>query len=175
MSKKDQNNRHDNNQPDDAQYVVEAEEQVEARQAQEAEQDQVQQLTEDIKRIQADFVNFKRGVDTQLATAQQRGQMQATLKFLDMIDDIERAITNTPENLKDDAWVQSLKKVYDNLQKKMAELNLKKIDALGQPFDPSLHEAVMKGDSDEEVITEVLKNGYTYDGVVVRHAMVRVG
>lgn len=166
MSKKDDNNQED---AKNQQYSVEAEDQT-----LENEQDQ---LMEDLKRVQADFVNFKRGVDTQLATAEQRGKMQATLKFLDIVDDIERALNHIPEDLKDNQWVQGLEKVYANLQKKMAELKLSKIEALGQPFDPSLHEAVMSGDDEDsqDVVTEVLKNGYTYEGVVVRHAMVKVG
>ncbi len=139
------------------------------------ESDQTIQLTEDLKRVQADFVNFKRSVDAQLAQAEQRGKLQATIKFLDIIDDIERALAHTPEELKDNQWVQGLEKVYTGLLKKMSELKLSKIDALGADFNPELHEAVMRGDSESEKVTEVLKNGYAYEGVVVRHAMVKVG
>ncbi|MFZ1522978.1 MAG: nucleotide exchange factor GrpE [Candidatus Saccharimonadales bacterium] len=140
-----------------------------------SESDQTIQLTEDLKRVQADFVNFKRSVDTQLAQAEQRGKLQATIKFLDIIDDIERALAHTPEELKDNQWVQGLEKVYTGLLKKMSELKLSKIDALGADFNPELHEAVMRGESESEKVTEVLKNGYAYEGVVVRHAMVKVG
>lgn len=173
MSKKD-DEQQENIQ--DQQYDVEVADQT-LKDERDRAQDEMLQLTQDLQRVQADFVNFKRGVDAQLATAEQRGKMQATLKFLDIVDDIERALDNIPEDLKDNQWVQGLQKVYANLQKKMAELKLSKIEALGQPFDPSLHEAVMRGDDEasQDVVTEVLKNGYTYEGVVVRHAMVRVG
>ena len=140
-----------------------------------SESDQTIQLTEDLKRVQADFVNFKRSVDTQLAQAEQRGKLQATVKFLDIIDDIERALSHSPDELKDNQWVQGLEKVYTGLLKKMSELKLSKIDALGADFNPELHEAVMRGESESEKVTEVLKNGYAYEGVVVRHAMVKVG
>jgi molecular chaperone GrpE len=177
MSRQD-SNQNDNQQDDnlDQQYAVEAEDQVLENEQSEV-RDERDQLMQDLQRVQADFVNFKRGVDTQLATAEQRGKMQATLKFLDIVDDIERALNHVPEELEDNQWVQGLEKVYANLQKKMAELKLSKIEALGQPFDPSLHEAVMRGDDEDsqDVVTDVLKNGYTYEGVVVRHAMVKVG
>ena len=134
-----------------------------------------QDLLADLQRVQADFVNFKRSVDSQLAQAEQRGQLKVTVKFLDIIDDIERALSHVPENLQNNPWVQGLKKVYQGLLKKMTELKLNKIEALGADFNPELHEAVMRGDTDSEKVTEVLKNGYTYEGVVVRHAMVKVG
>lgn len=174
MSKKDDNNIQDN--IEDQQYSAEDTDGFLGSDQDQA-QDERTQLMQDLQRVQADFVNFKRGVDNQLATAEQRGKMQATLKFLDIIDDIERAVSNTPEELKDNQWVNGIEKVYTNLQKRMAELKLSRIKALGQPFDPSLHEAVMRGDNEQsrDVVTEVLKNGYTYEGVVVRHAMVRVG
>ena len=120
-------------------------------------------------------MNFKRSVDNQLSQAEQRGKLQTTVKFLDVIDDIERALANVPEELKSNQWVQGLNKVYAGLNKKMSQLGLEKIEALGADFDPELHEAVMRGESESEKVTEVLKNGYTYEGVVVRHAMVKVG
>ena len=125
-----------------------------------------QDLLGDLQRVQADFVNFKRSVDNQLSQAEQRGKLQTTVKFLDVIDDIERALSHMPEELKSNQWVQGLNKVY---------VGLNKIEALGVDFDPELHEAVMRGESESEKVTEVLKNGYTYEGVVVRHAMVKVG
>ena len=134
-----------------------------------------QDLLGDLQRVQADFVNFKRSVDNQLSQAEQRGKLQTTVKFLDVIDDIERALSHMPEELKSNQWVQGLNKVYVGLNKKMNELGLSKIEALGADFDPELHEAVMRGESEDEKVTEVLKNGYTYEGVVVRHAMVKVG
>jgi molecular chaperone GrpE len=134
-----------------------------------------QDLLGDLQRVQADFVNFKRSVDNQLSQAEQRGKLQTTVKFLNVIDDIERALSHMPEELKSNQWVQGLNKVYVGLNKKMSELGLAKIEALGVDFDPELHEAVMRGESESEKVTEVLKNGYTYEGVVVRHAMVKVG
>jgi molecular chaperone GrpE len=134
-----------------------------------------QDLLADLQRVQADFVNFKRSVDTQLTLAEQRGKLQTIIKFLDVIDDIERALAHTPEDLKNNQWVQGLEKVYSGLIKKMSELKLNKIEAISTDFNPELHEAVMRGESENEKVTEVLKNGYIYDGVVVRHAMVKVG
>ena len=153
-----------------AQEEVDINGQEEAQIAQE-EQD----LLGDLKRVQADFVNFKRSVDNQLSQAEQRGKLQTIVKFLDVIDDIERALSHIPKELEGNQWVQGLDKVYSGLLKKMSKLGLEKIEALDADFDPELHEAVMQGESDNEKVTEVLKNGYTYEGIVVRHAMVKVG
>ena len=104
-----------------------------------------QDLLGDLQRVQADFVNFKRSVDNQLSQAEQRGKLQTTVKFLNVIDDIERALSHMPEELKSNQWVQGLNKVYVGLNKKMSELGLAKIEALGADFDPEIHEAVMRG------------------------------
>ena len=97
-----------------------------------------QDLLGDLQRVQADFVNFKRSVDNQLSQAEQRGKLQTTVKFLNVIDDIERALSHMPEELKSNQWVQGLNKVYVGLNKKMSELGLAKIEALGVDFDPAL-------------------------------------
>ena len=95
-----------------------------------------------------------------------------------MIDNIERAIAYTPEELKDNTWVQSVAGLVRHLEKSLASLNLARIDAKpGTVFDPELHEAIQFDEDavgDKEVIAEELQAGYTLNGRVIRHSMVKV-
>ena len=81
-------------------------------------------------------------------------------------DDIARAIENYEE----------LKPIEKTLEKTMKELGLERIDSkVGTEFNPAIHEAVMaEGDGEKEVIGETLRDGYFYNGEVLREAMVKV-
>ncbi|HEX7484102.1 MAG TPA: nucleotide exchange factor GrpE, partial [Candidatus Saccharimonadales bacterium] len=91
---------------------------------------------------------------------------------------IERAVTYTPEELKDNKWVQGISGLVKNLEKTLEGLNLKRIDAAaGSDFNPDLHEAIQfddEAEGDKEVIAEELQAGYTLNGQPIRHAMVKV-
>lgn len=144
---------------------------------QELEQ-QVGELTGDLQRTRADFENYRKRVDAEKQAARESGQMSAILKLLPVIDNIERAIAYTPEELKDNNWVQSVAGLVKNLDKSLESLHLKRIDAkAGTEFNPELHEAIQFDEDakgEKEVIAEELQAGYMLGGSVIRHAMVKV-
>lgn len=139
---------------------------------------QLGELTLDLQRTRADFENYRKRVDAEKSAARESGQASAILKLLPVIDNIERAIAYTPEELKDNAWVQSVGGLVKNLEKSLESLNLKRIDAkVGTEFNPELHEAIQFDEDatgDNEVVAEELQAGYTLNGHVIRHAMVKV-
>jgi molecular chaperone GrpE len=139
---------------------------------------QLGELTLDLQRTRADFENYRKRVDTEKSAAREAGQASAILKLLPVIDNIERAIAYTPEDLKDNKWVQGVQSLVKNLEKSLETLNLKRIDAKpGVAFNPELHEAIQfdeDAEGDKEVVAEELQGGYTLNGNVIRHAMVKV-
>jgi molecular chaperone GrpE len=139
---------------------------------------QLGELTLDLQRTRADFENYRKRVDAEKAAARESGQSSAILKLLPVIDNIERAIVYMPEELKDNAWAQSVAGLVKNLEKSLESLNLKRIDAnVGTDFNPELHEAIQfdeDAQGEKEVIAEELQGGYTLNGRVIRHAMVKV-
>lgn len=139
---------------------------------------QVNDLTADLQRTRADFENYRKRVDAEKQAARDSGQASAILKLLPVIDNIERAIAYTPEELKDNAWVQSVTNLVKNLEKSLEALNLKRINStIGVDFDPELHEAIQFDEDatgDKEVIAEELQAGYMLNGRPIRHAMVKV-
>ena len=139
---------------------------------------QLGELTLDLQRTRADFENYRKRVDAEKVAARESGQASAILKLLPVIDNIERAVAYTPEELKDNSWVQSVAGLAKNLEKSLESLNLKRIDAKpGTEFNPELHEAIQFDEDatgDAEVIAEELQAGYMLNGHPIRHAMVKV-
>jgi molecular chaperone GrpE len=139
---------------------------------------QVGELTQDLQRTRADFENYRKRADMEKQAARESGQASAILKLLPVIDNVERAIAYTPEELKDNAWVQSVAGLVKHLEKSLENLNLKRIEATpGTPFNPEFHEAIQFDEDatgDHDIIAEELQAGYTVNGHVVRHAMVKV-
>lgn len=141
-------------------------------------QQQLDELTQDLQRTRADFENYRKRVELEKASAREAGQASTILKLLPVIDTIERAVAYTPEELKDNKWAQGIASLVKNLEKSLEGLNLKRIDATkGSVFNPELHEAIQfdeEATGEKEVIEEELQAGYTLNGHVIRHAMVKV-
>jgi molecular chaperone GrpE len=139
---------------------------------------QLGELTLDLQRTRADFENYRKRVEGEKTAARESGQSSAILKLLPVIDNIERAITYMPDDLKDNTWAQSVVGLVKNLEKSLESLNLKRIDAkTGTEFNPEIHEAIQFDEDaagEKEVIAEELQGGYTLNGRVIRHAMVKV-
>lgn len=139
---------------------------------------QINELTADVQRTRADFENYRKRSEADKTATYQHGQSAAILKLLPVIDNIERAVAYTPEELKDNQWVQGIAGLVRNLEKALEGLNLKRIDAAkGAEFNPDLHEAIQfdeEAKGDKEVIAEELQAGYVLNGQPIRHAMVKV-
>ncbi|MDB5167769.1 MAG: grpE [Candidatus Saccharibacteria bacterium] len=141
-------------------------------------EEQIVELTGDLQRTRADFENYRKRSEADKAATYTHGQSAAILKLLPVIDNIERAIAYTPEELKDNKWVQGIANLVKNLEKSLEGLNLKRIDAAnGVEFNPDFHEAIQfdeEAEGEKEVIAEELQAGYTLNGQPIRHAMVKV-
>ena len=135
-------------------------------------------LTLDLQRTRADFENYRKRVDTEKQAAREAGQSSAVLKLLPVIDNIDRAIAYTPEDLKDNKWVQGVAGLVKHLEKSLEGLSVSRIDAKpGTEFNPEFHEAIQfdeDAEGDKEVIADELQAGYLLNGRVIRHAMVKV-
>jgi len=135
-------------------------------------------LTTDLQRTRADFENYRKRVEVEKEQARAMGKIQAIMKLLPVVDNIERAIAHTPAELADNKWAQGIAALVKNLEKSLESLNLKRIDASkGVKFDPELHEAIQfdeEAEGEHEVIAEELQPGYMLGNDVIRHSMVKV-
>ena len=139
---------------------------------------QIGELTQDLQRTRADFENYRKRADEEKARARETGATSMVIKLLPVVDTIERAIDVIPQDLAENQWVKGIAGVGKQLAKQLDALEIKKIDATpGAPFNPDIHQAVQfdeESEGETEVIAEELQPGYTLNGVVIRHAMVKV-
>ena len=141
-------------------------------------EEQLAELMQDLQRTRADFENYRKRVEAEKQAAQALGQTKAVMKLLPVIDTIERATTNVPDELQKNAWVKGISAMAKNLEKLTSELGLERIQVVVNQteFDPDLHNAISMedGDGEKEIIVEELQPGYMLGNRPLRPAMVRV-
>ncbi|MDO4871396.1 MAG: nucleotide exchange factor GrpE [Candidatus Saccharibacteria bacterium] len=139
---------------------------------------EVIELTNDIKRIRADFENYRKRTELDIESARRNGGDAMILKLLPVIDTLERAISHIPSDIAENSWVKGVSGVAKNLNKTLKSIDVVRIDAKpGQEFNPELHYAVQVDEDasgEHEIISEELQAGYMRNGVVLRHTMVKV-
>jgi molecular chaperone GrpE len=134
----------------------------------------IQELTADLQRIQAEFMNFKRRTDQGRTEIIDLAKQDVVLQILPVFDNIDRALGHLPADLQDHPWSHGVEQVAKQAADTLARLGITKIPTVGQPFDPSLHEAV-GSEGGDEVVTAELAPGYQLGNRVLRPAMVKVG
>lgn len=129
------------------------------------------------KRLLAEFDNFRKRSEKESKMMIDFGASMILTKILPIVDNFERALKTLPEEIKENSFEDGIDKIYKQILKTFEDLGVKSIDAVGKPFDPNLHNAVMtddKEDAEVDTITEELQKGYTYKDQVLRHSMVKV-
>jgi molecular chaperone GrpE len=128
------------------------------------------------QRSAADFSNYKRRTDDDRATTAQFANALLIGKLLSVLDDFDRALENVPADAHE-SWVEGVRLVDRKLRAVLESEGITEIEALGQPFDPNVAEAVVHEETteypDNQVIGE-LQRGYRLHDRVIRPALVRV-
>jgi molecular chaperone GrpE len=134
----------------------------------------IAELTADLQRMRADFENYRKNVEREKALLASAAERKTLIKFLPVLDDIERAAAHVPEDLAGNPWAEGVASLTKKLETTLQSVGIAKIDANpGAKFDPNLHEAVTSGENGEKVAEE-LRAGYLLDGEVIRPSMVNV-
>jgi molecular chaperone GrpE len=127
-------------------------------------------------RIAADFANLRRRSTEEQARARAEGHEAALTPLIESADDLRRAAELLPEELIDHPWVAGIAAIARRLDERLAAAGLTPVGAIGEPFDPRLHEAVERlAHGAEGTIIAVRRLGYRSGDRVVRPAMVAVG
>ena len=134
------------------------------------EDDEAAELKATLQRVKAEYDNYRKRSVRQEQAAAERGKTFAATQLLPVLDDLERARRHG------DLETGPLKSVADKLTAALQAIGLVAYGVEGDPFDPSLHEAVQhEGDGSNPVIGSVMRQGYRLgDGPILRHAMVGV-
>jgi len=127
------------------------------------------------QRAQADFINYKRRSEQEREELAQLANSVLILSLLPVLDDFERAFVSIPPKLEKMSWMDGIKLVERKLWASLEAQGLSPIKALGEPFDPNLHEAVRQDKGKEGIVIEEVQKGYKLYDRVIRPAMVVVG
>ncbi len=127
------------------------------------------------QRAQADFINYKRRSEQEKEEIGKFANAMLMLNLLPVLDDLERAFDSIPPRLAKLTWVDGIRLIERKLQASLEAQGLSPIKALGEPFDPKLHEAAMHAKGKEGIVIEELQKGYKLQDRIIRPAMVVVG
>ena len=139
------------------------------------EKDRAESNLANWQRAQADFINFKRRAEQERSELVRLANSTLILNLLPVLDDLERALDNVSERLAGLTWVDGIVLIYRKLKAILEGHGLAEIKAVGEPFDPNLHEAVLYGPGEAGKVIEELQKGYTLYDRVLRPTMVKVG
>lgn len=142
-------------------------------------EDKIKKLEEALLRNQAELINFKRRKEEETSRMLKYANEDIVLEFLPILDNIERAISMDDEDLEDEVskFLEGFKMVYAQIKGLLEKFEVKEIECLNMPFDPTYHQAVFTGKDDNYesgIILEVLQKGYIYKDKVIRPSMVKV-
>ena len=139
--------------------------------------EKIEELTDRLTRQMAEFDNFRKRTEKEKSQMYEVGAKDIIEKILPIVDNFERGLDAVKEEDKEDPFIHGMEKVYKQLMTTLEGIEEKPIEAVGQEFDPNLHNAVMHVEDEnlgENIIAEEFQKGYMYRDSVVRHSMVKV-
>lgn len=151
--------------------------QAEEEGGKEAADAKVDELTDRLKRTMAEFDNYRKRTEKEKAARFDLGVRSVVEKVLPVLDNFERGLATLGEEQKKEPFAEGMEKTYRQMTEMLTGLGLAPIEAVGKPFDPDFHNAVMheeREDAGENEVVEEFQKGYTLNGTVVRYSMVKV-
>lgn len=139
--------------------------------------EQIEELMDKLTRQMAEFDNFRKRTEKEKSAMYEVGAKDIIEKILPVIDNFERGLDAVTEEQKNDSFVTGMEMIYKQIMTTLDGVGVKVIEAVGQEFNPDLHNAVMHVEDEEvgeNIIVEEFQKGYTYRDSVVRHSMVKV-
>ena len=138
--------------------------------------EKIEELTDRVRRQMAEFDNFRKRTEKEKTQMFETGAKSIVEKILPVVDNFERGLAAVTEEEKGSPFVEGMEKIYKQMMTMLEEAGVKPIEAVGQEFDPNLHNAVMHIEDEEfgeNIIAEEFQKGYTYRDSVVRHSMAK--
>jgi molecular chaperone GrpE len=129
-------------------------------------------------RLAAEFDNYRKRMQRELEEARVRAQAQLAEKLLDAVDDLQRIADFDPETTSARALHEGAEMVERKLLRALEAAGLEHVESEGQPFDPTVHEAITTVATDardeDDTVADVFQKGYRFKGILLRPARVRV-
>lgn len=129
------------------------------------------------QRSRAEFANYKKRVDRDQAQIHQAAAGSIIKRYLEILDDLDRALKNRPQNGDGAGWAAGIELIYRKFMAILDAEGVKVMEAEGKFFDPNQHEAISQSEVpgyESGQIVEVIQKGYLLGDRVLRPALVRV-
>jgi molecular chaperone GrpE len=129
------------------------------------------------QRARAEFANARKRLERQRTEAYANAGVDFVTRLLPIVDDLKRALDSAPPAIMEDPWFEGLDLVNRKFQSMMESMNVRAIEAVGQPFDPTLHEALALREAEgveSGIVIEELQTGYQLGDRVIRPSLVNV-
>lgn len=129
------------------------------------------------QRARAEFANARKRLERGRVEAYSSAGVDYVTKLLPIIDDLGRALTSAPPEVVSNPWFEGLDLVNRKIQSMLEAMDVKPIEAVGQPFDPNFHEALSLRESEDVesgIVIEELQTGYRLGDKVIRPSLVNV-
>ncbi len=129
------------------------------------------------QRARAEFANYKKRILRENMDIRQVARGEVIKLYLDIADDLDRALQEKPETGDGETWAEGIEIIFQKLHARLEMEGIKPMNPIGEEFDPNIHEALMKEESEEfesGQIIEVMQEGYWIGDKVLRPALVRV-
>jgi len=142
-----------------------------------AEQQKNEESLNQLKRAQADFINYRRRVGKEQDKERIAARSVLVAQLLPVLDDLGRALNAVPSELSEHPWVQGLSLIARRFSTQLDQIGVKQIGASGEPFDPHRHEAILTEESSdvpEGTVVRVVQPGYALAERIIRPAQVSV-
>jgi len=128
-------------------------------------------------RAQADFDNFRRRTVKEREELAKYASLKLVEQLVPVLDNFERAIQASGENQEFESFSKGVQMIFRQLSQVLDQEGLQQMNAVGQPFNPEYHQAIMQVESDEYeegIVVEEVQKGYMLKDKVLRPAMVKV-
>lgn len=160
---------------EDPRSRAEAEETPESEQALAEAKAEAEEYLAGWQRAKADFINYKRRSEQEKEEIGKFANAMLISSLLPVLDDLERALSSIPPRLAKAEWVKGIRLIERKLRANLEAQGLSAIEALGEPFDPNLHEAMRQDKGEEGIVIAEIQKGYKLHDRVIRPSKVVVG
>jgi len=132
---------------------------------------------ERLMRLRAEFENLQKRFDREREETVRHANATLVSNLLPVIDNLERALTSEVSETNDQTFRDGVSLIYRQLTDELRKAGLRRVDAVGKLFDPTLHEAMATDDSGQHApntVVEELQRGYVFQKRLIRPSLVRV-
>ncbi len=130
-----------------------------------------------MKYLMADFDNYRKQMEKQVATKSESMKADLLLRFLDIRDDYARALSVAKRSKTEPVVLEGLEGIMKNIDSLLSKEGVMEIETVGTPFDPNVHDAIAHSEQDrlpENTVTAEIRKGYMLNGRVLRPSLVEI-